>query len=234
MIDNIACSICYARPRSDLDLLEKDDLLDVSVNKSCNFYKKGQVLFYEGKRPNGVYCLHYGKVKIFKNGIHGKEHIVRFVTPGQFIGIRAFLGNSEYRASAATLEDSLICQITRSHFERIMQKYPDFAAQMIRMLSHMLEEAEDKITSLAQKPVKERLAEALLILNKIYISDSAHQNSYTISLTREDLANIVGTATETVIRLLSELKEQKLVSISGRNITLLDLRGLKSVGKVWD
>jgi CRP-like cAMP-binding protein len=104
------------------------------------------------------------------------------------------------------------------------------------LLSSLLEEAENKMTTLAQKPVRERLAESLLILNNLFRSEGKckilNENS-TISLSREDLANIVGTATETVIRLLSEFKEEKLVSISGRSITLLDVDGLKRAGKVY-
>lgn len=231
MIDNPICSECNVRKKSKFDSLSRNDLIDLSINKTCTFYKKGQTIFYEGKRPNGIFCLHYGKVKIYKNGYNGKEQIVRFATPGQLIGIRSLLGGVDYSASATTLEDSLICFISKQNFLHLLNKYPRISEQLMCELSQLLLEAEEKIISLAQKPVRERLAESLIILNKVYNADKSI-NNYTLTLSREDLANIVGTATETVIRLLSDFKDEKLISTQGRKIMLLDIRGLKKVGRI--
>ncbi|MFC1733524.1 Crp/Fnr family transcriptional regulator [candidate division KSB1 bacterium] len=234
--DNPMCDTCDARQRSFFCDLERCDLLDVSINKTYNIYKKGQSVFFEGRRPLGVYCLHSGKIKITKNGINGKEQIVRFTLPGDLLGIRALIGGREYSASAIALEDSVICFISKKVFLDILKKYPDINQCVMIYLSRMLEEAENKMTSLAQKPVRERLAEALILLNEIYNRESPTSISreYSICLSREDLASIVGTATESVIRLLSEFKEEKLISANGRRITLLDIRGIKKVGNIFN
>ncbi|MFC2100604.1 Crp/Fnr family transcriptional regulator [Bacteroidota bacterium] len=234
--DNPMCDTCDARLRSFFCDLERCDLLDVSINKTYNIYKKGQSIFFEGRRPLGVYCLHSGKIKITKNGINGKEQIVRFTLPGDLLGIRALIGGREYSASAIALEDSVICFISKKVFLDILKKYPDINQCVMIYLSRMLEEAENKMTSLAQKPVRERLAEALILLNEIYNRESPTSISreYSICLSREDLASIVGTATESVIRLLSEFKEEKLISANGRRITLLDIRGIKKVGNIFN
>ena len=213
-----------------------DDLKYLDSTKTSTFYKKDQTIFHEGRTPTGIYCLHEGKVKIYKVGIDGKEQIVRFVRPGELLGIRALVSGREYVASAGTLENSVVCFIEKRVFLKMTVKYPDLSHCLMINLSHLLEDAENKLTSLAQKGVRERLAETLLILNSVFESDSrkVSLNGPAISLSRTDLANIVGTANETVIRLLSEFKEEKLIRVTGRKIVLLDMPGLKKIGKIFN
>lgn len=213
-----------------------DDLKYLESAKTSTFYKKDQTIFYEGRTPTGIYCLNEGNVKIYKIGIDGKEQIVRFVRPGELLGIRALVSGREYVASAGTLENSVVCFIEKRAFLKMTIKYPDLSHCLMINLSHLLEEAENKLTSLAQKGVRERLAETLLILNSVFETEAnrVSQNGPSISLSRTDLANIVGTATETVIRLLSEFKEAKLIRVTGRKIVLLDIEGLKKIGKIFN
>ncbi len=229
-----SCPSCLAKALSFFHELDKEELDELSDNKVCNFYKKGQLVFYEGRIPTGIYCLEKGRIKIYKVGFDGKEQIVRFATSGSLFGIRALLSGMHYSASAATLEDSVICFINKSFFFKLMDKYPGISKDVILSLCKMLEEAEEKIVSIAQKPVRERLAETLLILNRVYRPNGKKVVTHDICLPREDLANIVGTATETVIRLLSEFKEGKLIEVRGRAITLKDIKGIKTLAKVFD
>ncbi len=113
-----------------------------------------------------------------------------------------------------------------------MIKYPEFTRTLIFSLSQILEEAEKKMTSLAQKPVRERLAETLVFLNKSFNLKISDSNKAYLNLTRRDLANIIGTAPETVIRLLSEFKDEKLVSMKGRRLFILDTDGLKRLARI--
>lgn len=198
-------------------------------DKLSTFYKKGQIVFHEGRIPTGIYCLKSGKIKISKIGIDGKEQIVRFVIPGGLLGIRALVSGRHYMATATTLEDSVVCFIGKQTFFEITTKYPDISQCILKNLSKLLEEAEQRMTSLAQKPVRERLAESLLVLDKIFKSEKCPVEKSTISLSREDLANIVGTATETVIRLLSDFKEENLIAVVGRKIVLLNPDALKKI-----
>ena len=228
----IKCKYCDVKNLSCFNRINTDDLDYLNSIKKSNLYKKGQDIFYEGMRPTGVYCLYSGKIKIFKLGIDGKEQIVRFATPGNLLGIRALISGREYSASASTLEDSVVCFIDRRTFLKLTVKYPYLSHCLMITLTKLLEEAENKLTSLAQKGVRERLAETLIVLSNVFKYENSPNNMPVISLTRLDLSNIVGTATETVIRLLSEFKHEGLIEIKGRKITLIDIKGLQRAGKI--
>lgn len=231
MVKNLDCSNCLIRPSTCFNTLSEKDILSINGNKLSTLYKKGQVIFHEGRVPTGIYCLKSGKIKISKIGIDGKEQIVRFVLPGNLLGIRALISGREYRASASTLEDSVVCFITKNAFFGIITRYPEISQCILLSLSSLLEEAEKRMTSLAQKPVRERVAESLLVLDSIYKSGKCPVEKATISLSREDLANIVGTATETVIRILSDFKEENLITIAGRKIVLINHNGLRQIAR---
>lgn len=229
------CSSCKARDKSCFNRLSLPDLDFLNSNKVTTFYKKGETIFYAGRQPTGIFCLYNGKIKISKLGFDGKEQIVRFVLPGQLLGIRALLTGRIYMAFASTLEDSTVCYINKESFTKILDRYPEIKNCMLTTLGQLLEEAEERMMSMAQKPVRERLAETLLFLNNIYKPDenpNLNASEATIILPREDLANIVGTATETVIRLLSEFKSENLIGISGRKIILKDIDGLNRVARL--
>jgi len=233
-VEKPSCPSCLIKSISFFKELSKEDLSELNKNKICNFYKKGQIVFYDGRIPTGIYCLEQGKIKIFKIGIDGKEQIVRFATPGSIFGIRALLSGRHYHASAGTLEDSVICFVSKSFFFYLLKKYPLLSDEIMLYLCKLLEDAEQKIISIAQRPVRERLAETLLILNGLFSSKGKSYLNYKISIPREDMANIVGTATETVIRLLSEFKEEHLIQIKGRSITLVDIEGLKQTARIFE
>lgn len=219
------------RAKSCFNTLSDEDIFSMNEDKISTLYKKAQVVFHEGRVPTGIYCLKSGKIKISKIGIDGKEQIVRLVAPGELLGIRALVSGRQYMATASTLEDSVVCFINKHTFFEITTQYPDISQCILKNLSKLLEEAENRMTSLAQKPVRERVAESLLLLDKIFKSEKCPVEKSTISLTREDLANIVGTATETVIRILSEFKEENLIAIVGRKIVLIDSEGLKRIAR---
>ncbi|MCY1721107.1 Crp/Fnr family transcriptional regulator [Prolixibacteraceae bacterium Z1-6] len=228
-----SCPSCLSKALSFFNELDSFDLKNLSENKTCNFYKKGHIIFYEGRTSTGVYCLEQGRAKIYRVGMDGKEQILRLATAGSLLGIRALLKGERYSASAATLEDSVICFINKSFFFHLIEKHPKMNAEIVEHLCELLKDAEDKIISIAQKPVRERLAESLLILNRVFKPDGENEIKPNISLPREDLANIVGTATETIIRLLHDFKEEKLVEIDGRSIILSDIEGLKRTAKMF-
>lgn len=237
MIRDIKCNNCRAREINCFFNLPDDDLCELSRAKVTTIYKKGQTIFYEGMEPTGIYCLNKGRIKISKNGLDGREQIVRLVVEGDLLGIRALLGGRVYFASATTLDDCIVCYISKMTFFRLKLKYPEISSYLMTLLSKLLEEAEIKIASLAQKPVRERVAESLLLLHNVFKNNDSENAGdgveRMISLSREDLANVVGTATETLIRTLSEFKEEKLVDIKGRKIQLLDIERLKKAGKIY-
>lgn len=227
------CLECKTKPFSNFSILSNDDLYDISIHKSCTLYKKGQVVYYEGEYPSGIYCIHYGKIKIHKIGYNGKAQIVRFAQTGEFMGYQMLLNNVRHSATATALEDSMVCFLSKLNFTKILHKYPKLSENLLNRLGRLLIEAEEKIISLAQKPVRERLAETLIILNKVYSTEyDLNRNCKSITLSREELADIVGTATETVIRLLSDFREEKLISTQGRKIFLNDIVTLRKIAKL--
>lgn len=176
----------------------------------------------------GVYCLHSGKIKLYKVDTGGREQIIRFVTSGELFGYSSIIGSRFNLITAEAIEDSIICFIDRVFFSALLLKYPGINKTLISSLGSMLNDAEDKIISLAHKQVRERLAESLLVLCRKFHPEGCKDNNV-LKLSREDLANIVGSATETIIRLLSEFREEGLIEIHGRRIILRNIRGLKKL-----
>ncbi|MFL3663088.1 MAG: Crp/Fnr family transcriptional regulator [Flavobacteriales bacterium] len=227
------CQTCGSKHMSVFCALSNEQVEEIDNSKGCNFYNKGQVVFHEGNRTNGIYCINKGKVKLFQIGSEGKEQIIRFAKPGDVIGYRALLSEEPLSASASAIEDdTTICFIPRDQIFSMIAQNPNFNFKFLKMLSHELGEAAKIITDLAQKPVKERLAETLLILKDTF--DMDEEKNIQVKLSREELANIVGTATESVIRLLSEFKKDKLIAVDGRNIKLLNIPGLTRVANVFE
>jgi len=218
------CGECAVRFLTYFNLLNPEDLLELSIEKTSTVYKKGQNIFYEGTNPNGLYCLNSGRVKIFRNGNDGKEQIIRFVSPGDIFGVKSLIEGKKYTTTACAIEDSIVCFIGNRRMFHLFLKYPNMTNQLLIKLSRMLEEAEQKMTSIALKTVKERVAEALLNMHSNF--DKVNQETNEIRLSREDLANAVGSATETVIRTLAELKDEKIIEIDCRTVRILNINAL--------
>lgn len=223
---NLDCQFCSARSGSHFSDLGTEELSILSSHKSCVGYKKGQTLFYEGTRPMGLFCINKGKVKVYKMGSNGKEQILFISQPGDFLGYRSLLSEEFYGASATVIEPAAICFIPKTDFLTILNANPSFFSKLMKAVCHELGVMEEKLAQIAQKSVRERLATTILMLKETYGMEGEGSDTIDIMLSREDLANIVGTATETVIRLLSEFKSDGLIALEGRKIKVLDDSGL--------
>ncbi len=214
------CETCKSRVTTIFSDLSLEDIEDLELHKGCNFHKAGQVLFYEGDSSSGLYCMNTGKVKLSKMSDEGKEQIVRLVKSGDVMGHRALISGEPYALSATVLEDATICFIPKSTFYRLLKNNLSISAHVMQLLCHELRSAEQKQLSLSRKPVRERLAETLMMIREFY---GCENDEVTLrgNIKREDLANIVGTATETVIRLLSEFKKEQIIELSGKKIKIL-------------
>lgn len=212
---HITCSICIAKSNSFINTLTDNELTELEKSRGCSYYKKQDTLFVEGSFPRGVFCLNKGKVKIFARGDEGKEQIIHIAKQGEIIGFRAMLSGDAYKVSAETLEECAVCFITKEDFFKIMDSNTEFRNEIIKGLSKELGEKAVSITDMAQKSVRERIASSLLQLKDIYGEEP-------INLSREDLANYVGTATETLIRFLKEFKEEGLITIQTRKVIIID------------
>lgn len=230
MIHNcLHCNECDAKDHSFMGLASEEQLEFISEAKSCYTYKKGQNIFFEESRPLGLFCLNKGKVKIYKTGIDGKEQIIHFGQAGDFLGYRALIADEKYSVSATALEDTTACFIPRDTFIEMLDNNPKLSRTLLKSLCHEIGIANERIQSMAQKNVRERLAETLLILHDTFDDGNSESHLIDITLPREDIANIVGTATETLIRLLSEFKGDGLVQFEGKKIRLIDIPKLKKL-----
>ncbi|MEZ5027037.1 MAG: Crp/Fnr family transcriptional regulator [Chitinophagales bacterium] len=226
------CKHCSVRFQSVFCKTENDKIEEIDAAKICSVFKKGEIIFKEGSFASGVYCINKGKIKVSMVGDEGKEQIVRLAKQGDIIGYKALISGDKYSASATTLEDSNVCFIPREIFINILQKDANLSFEMMKILSNELRNAEVKITNLAQKPVRERLAETILFLKETYGIDE--HNNINIALTREDIANLVGTATETTIRLLSEFKKDNIIELTGKKIRIINNQKLVKTANIYD
>ncbi len=210
--------------------LTEEEFSRLNKDKTCSLYTKGTVIYREGSRLTGFFCVTKGIVKIIKTGIDGKEQIIRFAKKGEIIAYRSLLSQELACTTAKVIEEAVLCHVSYQTLLFLIQSNWQFSHHMLQIVCRELREANDYITDIAQKTVRERLAEVLLLLKENF--DLDHQNTLQISLTREELANMVGTATESVIRLLSEFKQDKLIELQARKIKLIDLEGLRRVANI--
>src|SRR5690606_38722147 len=227
------CKQCADRYSNIFCKAKLESMAAIEDEKVCTQYKKGDSIFKEGSRPFGVYCLNQGKVKLVKTGDDGREHIVRLVKPGDPLGYRSLLSGNKYNASAVAIEDCNVCFVPKELFFSIRSKDHELSLEMMKLLSEDLAKAEQHLTHLAQKPVRERVAEALLFIKETY---GFEPDGETINATfsREDIANIVGTATETLIRLLSEFNREGIIKLHGKKIAILNPDKLVKVANIYD
>lgn len=225
------CQECAKEKNSIFKYLTPEECEMLDETKVCNFYKRGSIIYHEGNRTNGFYCIHKGVVKIYKTGIDGREQIVAFAKKGDIIGYRSIISGELACSSAKVIEDSVLCYIPGESLISLVKTNGNFSLAVVKQTCKELGEANSYITDIAQKTVRERLAEVLLDLKNTFDLDD--DGILQISLTREELANIVGTATESVIRLLSEFKSDKLIELSGRRIKILDIKKLQKISNAF-
>ena len=227
-----ACTNCINSFASVFKDLTEDEINMLSFDKGCDVYKRGTILYNEGSRMTGCYCVNDGILKLYKTGIEGKEQIIRFAKKGEIIGYRSVLSGETACTTAKVLEDCTLCLIPSHTLFQLAESNGKFSMELMQMTCRELGEANSYITDIAQKTVRERLAEILIHLKNDFGLDD--NSVLQISLTREELANIVGTATESVIRLLSEFKSDRLIDLNGRKIKLLNIPGLIKTGNVYE
>jgi CRP-like cAMP-binding protein len=225
------CDKCALETNSIFRHLTSEEAEKINYEKDFRRYKRGDILYHEGNRISGFYCINRGIIKVFKTGFDGKEQIIRFAKPGDIIAYRSVLSNEPACTTAKVIEDCQVCFIPSEILVSFIRTNPNFALELMKLACHELGEANSYITDIAQKTVRERLAEVLIQLVDEFGLDD--QKNLKISLTREELANIVGTATESVIRLLSEFKSDMLVELNGRKIRILNAKGLEKISNVF-
>jgi CRP-like cAMP-binding protein len=215
------------RQFSSLKALTKDELLKMADCKTSYTIKKGEPIFEEGEVTNGIYCIKDGVCKLSKLSSNGKDQIVKLVKPGELLGQRSMISEEPANLSAVALEDMEVCFIPKNEIIQFFNQNNQFSMNIMRTICGDLKEADDHMVELAQKSVKERLAGTLIYLEETFGTDN--DGALKLQLSREELAGMIGTATESCIRLLSELKKNGWIDLIGKKIKIVDKNKLRRI-----
>ncbi|MGX7685984.1 response regulator [Flectobacillus sp. BAB-3569] len=203
------------------------DLTDLSSDRKVSTLKKKQIIYSEGDEPIKFYFLKSGKIKTYKTNRDGKEFVTGLYNEGDFFGHIAIIENTDYQETAEALEDSQIIGIPRGDFMELLSKNQQVANKFIKLLANNIADKETYLLGMAYNSLRKRVADGLLLLQKKYKAEESTR--FTMKISRDDLASIVGTATESLIRTLSEFKADKLIEISGSEITIIDEKKLSNL-----
>ena len=213
--------------RSFINARGMQELQALSHDRETRHYRKKDFIFHEAGYPKQVYFINKGKVKMSKTNEDGREFIVSLHGAGDFIGYLAMLQNTTYPENAIALEDTEISVIPRSDFFQLLHNNRDVANRFIKLLASNILEKEERLLELAYNSVRKRVADALLRLQERYKEED--KQYFTMAVPRDDLASMVGTAKETVIRTLSDFKAEGLIEVHGSKITIKKTKALQSM-----
>ena len=223
------CEQCIVRQFSSLKSLNKEELLRMADCKTSYTIKKGEHIFEEGEITKGVFCIKEGICKLSKLSANGKDQIVKLVKPGELLGQRSMISEEPANLSAVALEDMEVCFIPKTEIMHFFNQNNQFSMNVMKTICGDLKESDDHMVSLAQKNVKERLAETLLYLEDTFGTND--DGTLHIQLSRDELAGMIGTATESCIRLLSELNKTGIIDLVGKKIAITDRNKLKRMAE---
>lgn len=221
------CEQCIVREFSAIKALKKDELLRIADCKTSYSVKKGEPIFNEGDALNGIYCIKDGVCKLSKLSDNGKDQIVKLAKKGELLGQRSLISEESTNLSAVAIEDMQVCFIPKHEILKFFSENNQFSLNMMKSVCGDLKDADDNMVNLAQKTVKQRLAETLL---KLETDFGIHEDgSLKIQLSREEIAGMIGTATESCIRLLSEFNKEGWISLKGKKITITNKKELQRI-----
>lgn len=221
------CEQCIVREFSSLKALNKEELVRMSHCKVSKTIKKGEYIFEEGEKVNGVFCVKDGICKMTKLSDNGKDHIVKLVKKGDLLGQRSMISDEPVNLSAVALEDMQVCFIPKSEILGFFNQNNNFSMNVMKTICGDLKEADDIMVSMAQKTVKQRLAHTLLYLAENFGTNE--DKSLKLQLSREEIAGMIGTATESCIRLLSDFNKLGVITLTGKKIIIPDPAKLRKL-----
>ncbi|MCJ7935922.1 MAG: Crp/Fnr family transcriptional regulator [Chryseobacterium sp.] len=214
---------------NELPLYDREMLRKAMQNKN---YRKNQAIFTDGTIPAGIFYLKTGKVKKYKVDNDGREQIIYIYSTGEFFGYSAILSNESYGDTTQTIENCVIAFISKEDFLKILDQSAVFSRLLLKSLSHEFSVMANLMAVLSQRTVRERVALSLLILHKKYEASTTEDNNVYITLSRADLANMVGTVNETLARILHNFRQDGLILMDRRKIQLIDVERLTHIANL--
>ena len=226
------CAACGSRGGGIFEHLGPESLERLNSAKTSHVYRRGQEVFYEGNPCAGVYCVHSGLVKVSKRAPHGRSYILRLAGPGDVLAMESLLLGSPHGASAEMLEEGTVCRLDARELQTILKEEPQLMGPIVQFLAQRLVDADEDRAELSAGESRERIALTLLTLAERYSRPDVDGLHLVLNLSREDLADLIGTTTETAIRRLGELRRKGIVATRGREIVLRDITRLARIARV--
>lgn len=224
------CEQCIVRKLSSLKALSKEELVKMADCKTSYTIKKGEHIFEEGESINGIYCIKDGICKLTKLSSNGKDHIVKLVQKGELLGQRSMISEESANLSAVALEDMKVCYIPKQEVVGFFEKNNEFSMSVMKTICSNLRDSDEIIVNMAQKNMKSRLAHVLIYIHDTFGVDPS-DNSLHLVLSREEYASMIGTATESCIRILSEFNKNGWIKLNGKRIAIKDYNQLKRIAE---
>jgi len=221
------CENCIVRKINVLQAISKEELKQVSNAKISKSVKKGETLFKEGERLNGVFCIRSGATKLSKLSANGNNQIIKIAGKGEVIGKRAIIAQEKIHVEATALSDMEVCFIPKDRIIEPLKNNEKFNVEVFKSVTSELKEADNTIVSRSQKSVLQRLAQVLIDLKNSYGVDD--QGYLKLIITREDLASLTGTVKESCVRNMTTLKKKKYIKLKGQSIGILDENALQKL-----
>jgi len=212
-------------------LLTDAQLDELKANLTVQKYKKSEAIYKEGDVPQMLLNLISGKVKIYKDGVGGRTQIIQAVKPGDLFGYRAYFANQNYITAAAAFETTVIAMIPMSIIDSWIETNAKLANYFMRRMATELGNTQERIVNLTQKHIRGRLAEALLFIKDNFGVEEDGE-TLSISMSREDIANLSNMTTSNAIRTLSAFATEEIVKLEGRRIIIHDEERLKKISKI--
>lgn len=223
------CGNCCIGQKNALKALDNREFSRISARKVTKKLPKGSIIFSEGEYLNGVYCIKEGVCKLTKLSSNGKAQIIRFAKQGTILGNRSVISKEAVNLTAVTLGEVKACFIPKEEIYQVFAKNPQFSEEVIKDICLDLKKSDNIIVNMAQKTVKQRLCDALLYLENTFGKDA--QGFINILLSREDIGNMIGTATESLIRMLSDFNKSKLIEVKGKRIRIINPKKLQRISE---
>jgi len=204
----------------------RESLKSLTEGRNIIKYKKKQQVYSEGNRPTRLFYVQKGKIKTFKTNEYGKELVIGLYNQGDFLGYTALLEGTAYHETAEALEDTELAVIPREDFEQLIYSNKEIAQKFIKLLVKNVSEKENQLLGIAYNSLRKKVAEALVTLKTKF---KGSNENFSIDISRENLASIAGTATESLIRTLTDFRSEKIIDIVDGNIKILNEKKLENL-----
>lgn len=230
-IPDVDCATCPMHETGKSFNFSDELFAILSEKRSSILYKKNDLILTQGSHPSGLLCVYSGRVKIYQTGIRGKEQIFRIAGRGTVLGHQALITNDPLSYSVMAIEDTYVCSLPLENFRNALKANPEFNNFLLNITTSEINQLMETVVKMAQLKVEERLADTLLEFQEKYGITDDDLRSINILLSRKDLSDYVGTAPETTIRLLSEMRNNGVINLVGKRVIINNIEELKRIAK---